>query len=215
MSKQVTTRANSLLIALSVALLPLSLSGDLFAQDLMAGSDLDRHLVSVRDLFTDIDSKAESCVGDGSAENCESFIYSLDIEFIGTYLDHCRQITDWVDQVVASAMSDADDSNENEATARRLIEAEFACGKDALNKRTTFVVEAFRKWQTLNSGNTLTASSSNQTFQSRTGSVTNALRLQQSRINQEVDQQWRRLELENLRQQLRRPIDYGDFNFPW
>ncbi len=207
MSKQVAILTNSLLIISSLALLPLSLSGNIFAQDLIAESDLDDSLALVIDLFAEIDNKAESCVEDSSAEDCESFIYALDTEFIEPYLDHCLQITNWVDQMVASAMSDTEALGENETTARRLIEAEFTCGKDALNKRTVFVVEAFRKWQSINPGITHAAGISSQAAQSGTSRVSNALRLQQSRITQEVNEQWRRLELENLRQQLRRPVN--------
>lgn len=193
------------LLTLSLALGILFQSELLLAQASEAPTSIDTHLTAIVELFSEIDNKAEHCIDDDELQSCEAFIHSLDTEFIGTYLNHCQEVTGWVDQIVTRVMTDSDSAPGDEVTAQRLIEAEYTCGKDALRKRTSFVVEAFGKWQAINAGNENSGGVDRRASSYSSQGVAEAVQSQNSRLNQEVNQQWQRIELENIRQQLRRP----------
>lgn len=175
---------------------------------------MDARIDAIRELFQELDSSAQQCVEDSAADSCRSFATTLDETFIPAYLDHCAEIRAWREQLVADVESGDAAIDEDQGLASSLIGAEFSCGEDALAKRTRFAVAAFQKWQRENSNTAQATARLQQPGNSRTNPVPQSLQNQQSRLSREIDQQWQRVELENIRQQLRKPIDYGDYNYP-
>jgi len=175
---------------------------------------VDTHIDAIRQLFQELDSSAQHCVEDHEADSCKSFATTLDESFIPAYLEHCAVIRGWREQLVADAESGAVVVDEDQGLASSLIGAEFSCGENSLARRTRFAVAAFQKWQQENSNTAQDPARYGQDGSSRTSPVSQALQNQQSRLSREIDQQWQRLELENIRQQLRKPINYGDYNYP-
>ena len=183
------------------------------AQETATAIELDARFDAIRDLFRELDSSAQACVEESDADSCKAFAEVLDDTFIPSYLGHCAVIRAWRDQVVEDAESGAA-ADDEPGLANRLIGAEFSCGEDALAKRSHFAVAAFQKWQQENTHASQGTARYRQDGSDRTSPVPQALQSQQSRLSREIDQQWQRVELENIRQQLRKPIDYGDYNYP-
>ena len=183
----------------------------------MAVAELERHLTEARELIQELDSAAQQCVLEDSQDSCKAFASTLDELFIPAYLQHCDAISEWRDQLLENREAGTEMLTAEQDLARQLLDAEFTCGEDALAKRSQYVVTAFQKWQQEESGTALLAphaarqSASN--ANNGSNSTSQALRSQQSRLTREIERQWQRVELQNIRQQLRKPIDYGDYNY--
>lgn len=184
------------------------------AQANTTASELATHIDAVKTLFQELDRAARNCVEGATEDSCHTFASTLDDAFIPAYLSHCKFISEWREQLVAREDSDELDNELNGDLARLLIDAEFTCGEDALAKRTEFTVLAFQTWQEAHADTSLLAPQYDRNTSARSSPVPEALQSQQSRLNQEIDRQWQRVELDNIRQQLRKPVDYGDYNFP-
>lgn len=169
-----------------------------------------------------LDVKASDCLQALDAEEdaqrlCDDFMAAIDGELLADYLERCRTLKSWrdsfVDQTVAQ---DALDQNENnEEMLRRLIAIEYTCGENSLLARTEFVATAFDR---LNGSDAIAAARSSsaaslrrQLSESRFNALErverqrlqDAIRDQQYRSQRESERQFRDLENELLRDQIR------------
>lgn len=183
-------------------------------------SEIELHINAVKALLLDLDSAAETCLAENNddADSCQEFSDSINGNTIATYLDHCRSLKDWRDQLVEETQTSGLDGADQERTLNRLIDIEFACGEDAMTTHTRYVVSAFEKIRAPRY--TSPGSSVAIRNQQQGGSIDYTLRnslldgveTQQRHTERELQQMWNRLELENLRRQSQRPIDVGVIN---
>lgn len=175
--------------------------------------ELDDHVTAIKALFQQMDATAEGCLDD-SGQSCQVFLDALD-SHLDQYQQHCQVLRDWRDQLVEE--NTATTAVPETGTARRLIDVEYTCGEDALVKRTAFVLAAYEKTQ---SGNrtilpAVVADANQQQTQNEYARLRRSLlrdsSAQRQRLDDEIQQQWQRIELENLREQNRRPVDFGTF----
>ncbi|MEQ8956293.1 MAG: hypothetical protein RL120_19350, partial [Gammaproteobacteria bacterium] len=165
--------------------------------------------------ITALDGLAESCLlsleADSAGlptESCSLFLAAIDGEPVANYLSNCAALKQWRDAFIADrTVSDAD----AQTNLERLAGIEQNCGEEALSKRSEFVVSAF---------NRLARPGQDQAYRSlvqqsrqdrfdrdnrmQRDMLLRSVQQQRSRSDAAVQQQWNEIELELLRQQMRR-----------
>lgn len=194
------------------------LPATLFAQE----PSLDTRIDSATTALTELDLKAETCLislaegtTDEAKAHCDEFLQAIDGALLASYLVDCEALRNWRDDFVSASTADnAPDNNNSEENLRRLVGIEFACGENALNKRTEYVVSAFSLLQDGQIKNqrasaALTRHLAELQMQSTANQerrlLRNSILQQQSKRQLETEQQWNDLELELIRQQIRNP----------
>ena len=183
-------------------------------------SDLDSHISTIKQMFVDIDASAERCVDNELPDNpdCHAFSDALDREFLSQYLSHCEVLKSWRDELLTDTAAAGLDQDLGASIAQNLIDVEYSCGEDALLKRTEYVLTAYSRTRSpayRNGVAGIQLGSSAQPGNSAAAlsrSLLDSVRSQQYRLDREIQRQWQRIELENLRQQIDNRIDYGDNN---
>ncbi|MDA1370597.1 MAG: hypothetical protein O2971_07530 [Proteobacteria bacterium] len=194
------------------------LPATLFAQEPSPDTRID----SVTTTLTELDKKAETCLNslnrgttDEARSHCDEFLQAIDGELLASYLKHCEALRSWRDDFVSASTADNTPNNNNsEENLQRLVGIEFACGENALNKRTEYVVSAFSLLQDGQIKNqrasaALTRRLAELQLQSTAIQerrlLQNSILQQQSQRQLETEQLWNDLELELIRQQIRNP----------
>ncbi len=181
-------------------------------------SSLDSSVEAAAAALTELDSKAQSCLNslDQAAtseaqQRCDEFLQAIDGELLATYLTHCDALKNWRDEFVAEAVGN-DQNNTN--SLELLVGIEFACGENALQKRTQFVVDTFAllqggQIQERRASAALSRRLAELNFQSITNQqrrlLQDAIQQQQLRSQLETQLQWNEVENELIRQQIRNP----------
>ena len=180
--------------------------------------DINTHISAIKAIFQQLDSAAETCVSSSNANtplDCQAFITAMDGDSLADYLQHCSVLNGWRDQVVAQNAGSAAAIENSEETLQGMIDVEFTCGDTALLKRTSFVAAAFEITQSPHYLSSQSAISllnqqrSQSDYNQLRNSTLNNIENGQQRLRLEIQQQWNRIELENIRQQNTRPIDFG------
>jgi len=193
-------------------------------------TDVELHVQRLSEQLQALDLQAESCLDalasapaaddvQSRPEACVQFMGAIDGEPVANYLDRCREIKQWRDGFVTdNAGGDTDDSStdseaDRERNLQRLIDIEFYCADDSLRLRTQYVFDAFaavrqtsgvQQWG--QQGIARQQPTGMAIPQSRTGGAVSSMH---ERVRQETEQRWQQLQLELIRQQSRRPVDYG------
>lgn len=201
--------AAAVLLASAALLLP----GALPAQS----ENLATPIGNIKTFFQQLDELAEGCLQNSTAD-CQSFSESLDQQ-LGVYLTACEPLIAWRDALVEQNATEP--VSADAATIQQLLDVEFTCGENALVKQTDYVQQAFNKIQSAaepvsaSSVATLTLSQNQQRASEQQArmrqSLLGGVQDQNLRLNSEIEAQWRRIEMDNLREQNRRPVDFGTF----
>lgn len=134
-------------------------------------------------------------------------------DFLPRYLELCNELKTWREQLSEESSNNGVDPAQGPKILQQLLDVEFSCGEEALTKRTQFVLSAWTKIRSPSyQGNGIAMPNQNAVDSlnySMRNSLLNGVDNQQERVRAETQQLWRRLELENIRQQNRRPIDLG------
>ena len=205
MSKALKSKSTALLSGCIAALT----CGLLFAQN------LDDHVRAVKTLFQEMDDNAEACLNNSQA-SCQNFLDTLDNR-LSRYKQHCSALRSWRDQLVDENGNTDGTASIAPGTAQLLIDVEYTCGEDALVKHTSHVLAAYEKTHSDNSaGLPAVVADAHQRetladYERLRRSLLQDSNKQQQRLSNEIQLQWQRIELENLRQQNRRPVDFGTF----
>ena len=179
---------------------------------------LDSSVEAAAAALTELDSKAQSCLNsldqDTASEaqqRCDEFLQAVDGELLATYLTHCDTLKNWRDEsVTETAGNDQNDTNSLEL----LVGIEFACGENALQKRTQFVVDTFAllqedQIQERRANAAMSRRLAELEFQSISNQqrrlLQDSIQQQQLRSQLETQQQWNDVENELIRQQIRNP----------
>ncbi len=209
MSSTSKTPAHSIFAALAAGLFALALPTAQGQTD-----PLDSHISSIKTQFQQLDASAQACIED--ADNaCADFLTNLDTELPG-YLQRCEALLAWREQVVTNNQDGI--SSDDTSLAQRLIDVEYTCGEDALIKRTNAVQAAFEKVRNPALGKLppLVAGASNsqaaRELQRNRNTTQQNVEGQRLRLQGEIERQWQRIQLENLREQNRQPKNYNDFD---
>lgn|GEM_PF-1998637 len=179
-----------------------------------AEPELDTYIPLVQQYFLTLDHQADLCLENNQPERtesdaCQTFLAMIDGQETASYLDMCRALRNWrtsfIEELANSDFSiDSNPANLDQSLSlNRLAQTEYYCGEDALRSRTNHVHSAFN----LLRQNEVRIS---------TGSTTaihglpanGGLRAIHDRLQREIDQQWQNLQMENLRQQSRQPMEF-------
>ncbi len=117
-----------------------------FAQDI----SLEQHVEQASVALVELDNKAQACLNALNSataleakQTCDEFLQAIDGELIAGYLAHCDALKDWREEFVSNTRGAEVAAEESAEMLQLLIGVEFACGEDALQKRTQFVVSTF------------------------------------------------------------------------
>ena len=210
MSSQLTTKKLHCWVILLLAA-----AGSATAQE----QDLTSHIEAIKTIFQQLDSAAQTCVESSAEQNtstqpdCAAFATQLEGNILTSYLEHCTVLRNWREELVAQNGDTQSDLDSDDNTLQAMIDVEFTCGEAALLKRTSYVASAYNLTQpsSRNDQSSLqlrqlqNERSNNQLRNSSLHDIENS----QQRLSREIQQQWNRIELDNLRQQNARPIDFG------
>jgi hypothetical protein len=169
-------------------------------------------LETIRQLLQTLDQQALACQQtledveqDQPGESCQRFLAAIDGDSVGDYLQQCLALKQWREELISSrqGVAPAEDDSIN---LQRLMSIEVYCGDNALLERTEHVAASFAALQqklatTAGSGLRDFRSGNRQFPRSQRPDTDSANR----RLRAETTELWRQLELENLRQQQRRP----------
>lgn len=210
---QIAIKLSCSAAAVLLASAALLLSGALQAQS----ENLATPVSNIKTFFQQLDELAEGCLQNNAAD-CQTFSESLDQQ-LGVYLAACEPLIAWRDALVEQNATEP--VSADAATTQQLLDVEFACGENALVKQTDYVQQAFSKIQSAvepvsaSSVATLAARQNQQRASEQQArmrrSLLGGVQDQNQRLNIEIEEQWRRLEMDNLREQNRRPLDFGTF----
>jgi len=181
-------------------------------------AELQSHINSASSLLRQLDEKAGSCFvalndSQDGLRSCEDFLAAIDGELIGAYLAQCEILKSWRDGFVESAIDSDVDIPDSADNLKLLVGIESNCGENALQKRTQYVVSAFkllrqqrvpRQQSTAALSRRLAEMEFNALENRERLLLQNSLLRQQSRSGRETGDQINRLENELIRQQIRR-----------
>ena len=181
----------------------------LFAQGLTLEERIEKASITLREL----DEKARTCLDrldkqDGAnRSHCDDFMRALDGELVGDYIIHCDVLKTWRDDFVEGQATASADIEKN---LQLMTGIEFACGEDALQKRTRYVAKTFELLQDTGSVRQPAASVNRRISELQIQQLQNAERLslrnsilqQNRRLQLEADQRQDNLEKELLRQEI-------------
>ena len=185
----------------------------LLAQDI----SLESRIQSANDALAELDGQAQSCLQlfdqgetDAAVNRCGIFMQSLDGSLLADYLENCAVLKTWREEFVTGNKPNDEDAETN---LQLLSGIELACGENALQKRTEYVVGAFTLLQGEQSQNhsaalvnrRVTEFEQEQAINSERRRLQNSVFEQQQRRRAATNQQWNNLENELLRQQINRP----------
>jgi hypothetical protein len=152
-------------------------------------------------------------LGEAAALLCDEFMRAIDGEFLAAYLEDCSALKAWRDTFIEQSEAVAT-AQETAEALELMIAIEASCGENALQKRTTYVVDAFN---TLAKGALLNRSVT-QTFAVRLSELEQQTRIDRERralkdaIDSQREQreratqnQIRNIENELIRQQINNP----------
>jgi hypothetical protein len=216
-SKSTNRRSNLIrqcsILSIGALLFSLSPSATLIAQEI----SLESRIKSANDALVELDEQAKSCLElfeqgetDAAISRCGTFLQSVDGTLLADYLANCAALKTWREEFITGNNSDSENAETN---LQLLSGIELACGENALQKRTEYVVSAFVLLQGEQSQNRsgtlanrrLTEFEQEQTLISERRRLQNSVFEQQQRRRSETNQQWNNLENELLRQQINRP----------
>ncbi len=180
-------------------------------------AELNSQVDEAQQALAELDEKALTCtssfnlnLGEAAALLCDEFMRAVDGELLATYLDSCSGLKAWRDSFIESDLASDSQLDADEALAM-MVAIEHSCGENALQKRTTYVVEAFN---TLVKG-TLLNKTSTQSFNLRISELEQQNRIDRERraLQEAIDSQreqreratqnqFRSLENELIRQQI-------------
>ena len=164
----------------------------------------------------DLDKLAQSCLesterdSDGN-QDCNSFLAAIDGSLLASYLDHCQNLKTWRDDYVGQSHSAGLDNEQDPTALQTLIGIEYACGENALQKRTQYVSEVFALVNSNNRPNQgSSANALRRIAEFEYGAASDnerrrllqSMQLEQSRRLQETQTQFDKLETELIRQQI-------------
>lgn len=188
-------------------------TSSVFAQEASLQSRID----SASTALSELDDKAQSCLENFEQENreqaissCDDFLQAVDGSLLASYISHCDALKTWREEFITSDTSNTTNAELNVAL---LSGIEFACGENALQKRTEYVVSAFTLLQG-SSNQTQTVSALDRRFSeleqerlrnSQEQLLRNGLEQQRQRRSLDTSRQWDDLQEELIRQQINRP----------
>lgn len=208
--KSTNKLVNALALSQLICLLGVfSLPTFLFAQ----GLTLEERIEKASSALRELDEKARTCLDsvdkqdDANRSHCDDFMQALDGELVGDYIIHCDVLKTWRDDFIEGR---ATTSTNIEKNLQLMAGTEFACGEDALQKRTQYVAKTFELLQDTGSVRQSGASVNHRISELQIQQLQNAERLllrnsilqQNRRLQLEADQRQDNLEKELLRQEI-------------
>jgi len=186
-----------------------------FAQD----TSLELQVEQASVALVELDNKAQACLtGLNSAteleakQSCDEFLQAIDGELLAGYLVHCDALKEWREEFVSDSREVEVSAEESAEMLQLLVGVEFACGEDALQKRTQFVINAFSllqdsKIQYQRADTALTRRLAEMEFETTLNNerrlLQNSILQQRARRELETQRQINDLENELIRQQIR------------
>ena len=186
------------------------------AQNITLQSRID----SATQTLVDLDALARSCLESTekdsgadteSGSSCVSFLAAIDGQVLAGYLDHCQNLKAWRDDYVTQTHGTGISLEQDPTVLQTLVGIEYACGENALQKRTVFVAEVFalvrNSSRTNHPGNNnalrrIAEFEFNATADNERRLLLQSLQQQHSRRLQETQNQFDKLETELIRQQI-------------
>ena len=202
----------SRIFQISIALLLASVTLQAQGQNTTLQSRID----AATQTLIDLDKLAQSCLesteldSDGN-QDCSSFLEAIDGPLLASYLDHCRNLKTWRDDYVGHSHSTGLAIEQDPTALQTLVGIEYACGENALQKRTKYVSEVFTlvasdsRLNQVSSANALRRIAEfeyDTTSDNERRRLLQSIKLEQSRRLQETQNQFNKLETELIRQQI-------------
>lgn len=179
-------------------------------------STLEKRIEIVSSALAELDDKAKICLNTvektdtRSLINCDDFLKAVDGELLARYIADCDALKLWRDDFVSDQSLPPSAVEKN---LRAMMEIEFACGENALQKRTQYVTKAvellqnnFQQSQAYTSINRrISEIQLNQLLSKERSSLESSVFEQNQRVRSETNQQQNELEKELLRQEIMSP----------
>lgn len=216
MSYSNSRQLRSILLGIAVLALPIFT----VAQQSQLSADtldrIDQELAAAKQLVSDLDSEAESCMSsEADSVECQNFSTLINGDFLPEYLGLCHSLQDWRALLAEETAADGVNPQQGPEILQRLMDVEFNCGEEALTRRTQYVLVAWNKIRSPNYRSDPLATTLPNQYEAEAlnfslrNSLIDGYDNQRERLKLETQRLWQQLELENLRQQSRRPIDFG------
>ncbi|MDG2140143.1 MAG: hypothetical protein P8K27_01475 [Gammaproteobacteria bacterium] len=179
-------------------------------------STLEKRIEIVSSALAKLDDKAKICLNTvektdtRSLINCDDFLKAVDGELVARYIANCDALKLWRDDFVSDQSLPPSAVEKN---LRAMMEIEFTCGENALQKRTQYVTKAvellqnnFQQSQAYTSINRrISEIQLNQLLSKERSSLESSVFEQNQRVRSETNQQQNELEKELLRQEIMSP----------
>ena len=179
-------------------------------------STIEKRIETASSALAELDDKAKICLNTKveadtfSLSNCHDFLEAVDGELVARYLANCDALKIWRDDFVSNQALSPSNVGRN---LRIMTGIEFACGENALEKRTQSVTKAVELLQNNFQQNQLSTSINlrisgiqlRQLHNKERGLLERSIFKQNQRVRAETDQQRKGLERELLRQEIISP----------